>query len=82
MNVQFDQPGEEGLQWLKRQHREQHPHLHEWLHNCITDMGLSTTSSTVKEKDLSFIVLGRVNNFVKGKLLLMVEVRIILIDPV
>ena len=48
--------------------------------NGVADMGLSTTSGTVKEEDHSLIVLGRVDNFVKGNLLLGVKVRIIIFN--
>ena len=37
--------------------------------NGVADMGLSTTSYTVRE-DFSLVVLGKVDNFVKGKFLL------------
>ena len=50
--------------------------------NGVADMGLSTASGTVKEEDLSLIVLGRVDYFVKGKFLPTVEVRIIVFNPV
>ena len=41
--------------------------------NGVADMSLSTASSAVKEEDLSLIVLGRVDYFVKGKFLVMVQ---------
>ena len=50
--------------------------------NGVADMGLSTASSTVKEEDLSLIVLGRVDYFAKGKFLLRVEARVIVFNPV
>ena len=50
--------------------------------NGVADMGLSTASSTVKEEDLSLVVLGRVDFFVKGKFLLRVESRVIVFNPV
>ena len=50
--------------------------------NGVADMGLSTTSGSVKEEDLSLVVLGRVDYFVKGKFLLRVEERIIVFNPV
>ena len=49
--------------------------------NGVADMGLSKASSAVKE-DLSLIVLGRVDYFVKGKFLLRVEARVIVFNPV
>ena len=50
--------------------------------NGVADMGLSTASSAVKEEDLSLIVLGRVEYFVKGRFLLRVEARVIVFNPV
>jgi hypothetical protein len=47
----------------------------------VADVGLSTASCAVKEKELSLIVPGRVNDLVKGDFLLGIEVRIIVIDP-
>ena len=40
--------------------------------NGLANMGLSTASSAVKEEDISLIVLGRVDNIVKGNFLLRV----------
>ena len=50
--------------------------------NGVADMGLSTASGTVKEENLSLIVLGRVDYFVKGRFLLRVEARVIVFNPV
>jgi hypothetical protein len=47
----------------------------------VADVGLSTASCAVKEKELSLIVPGRVDDLVKGEFLLGIEVRIIVIDP-
>src|ERR1700732_1318977 len=49
--------------------------------NGVTDMSLSTSSSAVKEKEVSLIVLCRVNNPIKGELLLWIEVGIVVVDP-
>src|ERR1700734_2612 len=44
--------------------------------NGVTDMGLSTASCTVKEKQLSPVVVDRVHDLVKCLLLLWIKVRI------
>src|ERR1700677_742836 len=46
----------------------------------VADMGLSTTSGTVKEKDVSPVVVGRVHDLVKSILLLRIESRIEVIN--
>src|SRR5882762_3927420 len=46
----------------------------------VADVGLSTASSAMKEKEVSFIILCRVDDLIKGEFLLRVEMRIAIID--
>ena len=81
MNVLFGHHGGEVPQWQKRRKGD----LPLCMNHCcdsVVHMCLSTPSSAVKEENLFLVIVHQVHDFVKGKLLLRIKVRIAEIDKV